>query len=372
MKEKALFISNKKYIDNSCNEGGVKYCTLEFIDLISQKFDLMLYQIDVKNDFLYKLKVRFNLNVYEDYNPDSYVNEIIHLINENKIKYVFLNMSNTVLFAKKIKEIYLTKVKIILCSHGNDSGDFLHTSVRFYDKNSFIFNLFSSRLLGKMMKMESLYRILYIDVVLCISEIETAIENWIGAKKSIFLPRVLKQEFVEWNPVLGRVGFLGDLSHPPNFYGIDSYCYELSKAINNKVIVRIVGGPSTIGLSLQSKYSFVEYCGYLSTEDLLKEVVTWSVFLNPVFYYSRGASTKLAKALSWGLPVISTKQGNRGYSLPINTLVNANNPENLVELTLKVAFDIEILLKMSNVSKDLVISSLKENNILLAYLDEII
>ena len=53
--------------------------------------------------------------------------------------------------------------------------------------------------------------------------------------------------------------------------------------------------------------------GYLNQSELGAEVSTWAFFLNPVFYYSRGVSTKLAKALSWGLPVITTSIGCRGY-----------------------------------------------------------
>jgi hypothetical protein len=45
----------------------------------------------------------------------------------------------------------------------------------------------------------------------------------------------------------------------------------------------------------------------------MKEAASWAFFMNPVFYYSRGVSTKLAKAFSWGLPVITSEIGCRGY-----------------------------------------------------------
>jgi hypothetical protein len=360
VKQNALFISNYKYIDISFNEGGVRYCTLEFINLLRLKFNLLYFPIEVKKTLFYRLKVRLGLNVYEDYDPGGYSKQIKDLIEKNNIRYIYLNMSNTILFAKEIKKIFGTKVLIVICSHGNDSGDFLHKVTRFHPRNTFLFNAFSSYLLGRMIKIESLNRILYVDMVLSISEIENAIEKWIGAPKSIFLPRILNNEFLEWSPVLGRIGFLGDLSHPPNFYGIEAFCLELSKLSNTNITLRIIGGPSEIGLKLKEKYPFIFYCGYLTNDEMQFEVSSWAIFLNPVFYYSRGASTKLAKGLNWGLPVISTEQGNRGYSLQSNSLLNAFSPSHMVELCLKTAFDKNRLTELSNTSKEIVHNS-KDN-----------
>ena len=45
---------------------------------------------------------------------------------------------------------------------------------------------------------------------------------------------------------------------------------------------------------------------------------SWGMFLNPVFWLSRGASMKLATGLRNGIPVLTTKNGMRGYDIDDN------------------------------------------------------
>jgi len=83
----------------------------------------------------------------------------------------------------------------------------------------------------------------------------------------------------------------------------------------------------------------VNCLGYLSNEELAKECESWSFFLNPVFYYSRGVSTKLAKALGMGLPVITTEIGNRGYQWVEGDLPTVSTPQEMANKILELAFD---------------------------------
>jgi len=76
-------------------------------------------------------------------------------------------------------------------------------------------------------------------------------------------------------------------------------------------------------------------------EELARECESWSFFLNPVFYYSRGVSTKLAKALGMGLPVITTEIGNRGYQWEEGDLPAVNTPQEMANKILELAFDID-------------------------------
>ena len=336
--QKALFITNSIYVDLSKKEGGVRNCTQEFINLIKVKFEVIVFKVDYDNNFLYKIRVRLGLNIYNDYKPQEYKSELIEIIKRNNPKFIFLNLSNTMTFSSIIKKIN-PEIKVVLCSHGNESGDYLHQSVKFIDLLSFFKRMTSTYTLGALLKKESLFRQQYIDMVLSISEVEENIEKWLGAKKVFMVPRTILPDFKLIKSQLNKVGFIGDLSHTPNYTGIISYCDQLSK-LDHEIKFCIVGGPKEIGETIQSRYSFVYYKGFLEEKELLEEISTWSYFLNLVFYYSRGVSTKLAKALGWGLPVLTTIEGNRGYKWQNGTLNVCNNAQQMALQTIEYAGDL--------------------------------
>jgi hypothetical protein len=68
------------------------------------------------------------------------------------------------------------------------------------------------------------------------------------------------------------------------------------------------------------EFPFVDDLGRLNDVALRQEAATWFVFLHPLFCFARGASTKLATGLAWGLPCITTESGMRGYELPENAV----------------------------------------------------
>lgn len=340
MIEKVLFITNTIYINPLKKEGGVRNCTFEFIGLLGKRFEVLLLPVEYKISFLYRFRAKTGLNHYNDYQPNNYKLQIRELIEKNNIKLVFLNLSNTIKFSSLLKEIGGEDIKVILCSHGNESGDYLHEVVRFREKGKRIKNYFSSYTLGRLLKTEAYYRIRFIDMVLSISPVEDQIERWLGAKKSFMVPRTLPKKFLILHPVLNRVGFIGDISHTPNYTGVIALCEALS-AQEHSIEMKLVGGPESIGQEIAKRYSFVKYCGFLQEKELAEEVATWAYFLNLVFYYSRGVSTKLAKALSWGLPTISTEAGNRGYSWEEGKLMLAKNPDDMARIIIENAGDEE-------------------------------
>jgi glycosyltransferase involved in cell wall biosynthesis len=313
MKQKVLFLSNELYFDEGAREGGVRLCTQEYRALIQELFDVIDFPVSYNISMLYRIKVKLSLNAYDDYFPERYRSVLKEVITSNQIKYVFLNLSNTAVFAPVIKQLFGKEVKVIVCSHGNESGDFLHEVTRHKNKISSYRSTFSAFVLGKMLKKEAELRQHHLDAVLTVSPVEQEIENWIGAKSVLMVPRTIKKNKLSLDPITGRVGFMGDLSHLPNFFGIDELCKAIASISHDGIEIRLVGSPESVGQQLANTYSFVTYMGYLDQSALLSEVSGWTYFLNPVFYYSRGVSTKLAKALSWGLPVITTKIGCRGY-----------------------------------------------------------
>jgi glycosyltransferase involved in cell wall biosynthesis len=357
MKKTALFISNSIYLSLSTNEGGVKLCTREYLSLIQLLYDVVLFPVNTHIDLKYRIKVKIGLNVYNDFCPEGYRQQLTTVIQDNNVGIVFLNMSNTASFAEVIKDIFGDKVKIVLCSHGNESGDYLHESTRFAKRLPFYKSILSSYTLGLMLKKEATFRQKFLDAVLTVSPVEESLEKWLGAGNVMMVPRTITNEPVNWEPVTGRVGFIGDLSHWPNFFGIEQLSESIKNDPGKEIEVRLVGSPGHIGLGLEKTYPFIKYLGYLNNDELEKEVSTWAFFLNPVYYYSRGVSTKLAKALGWGIPVITTSIGCRGYQWDRGDLVFAETPHETAEKIKEFATDPEKIKTAVNAVKELVLSS---------------
>jgi hypothetical protein len=70
----------------------------------------------------------------------------------------------------------------------------------------------------------------------------------------------------------------------------------------------------------------VDYLGSLDEAELRDEATTWNTFLHPIFCNARGCSTKLAIAMAWHIPIVTTSIGHRGYRWTRGSLVLAETP----------------------------------------------
>jgi len=332
--EQVLFISHKKFLDQTLPEGGVRLCTNDYVELLQTQYVVNFLGVEYNRSILFRLRFRLGLDAYEEYVPENYRTELKDAIVTRGIRKVFINLSNAMSFGKFIKENFSAyDVKVILCSHGNESGDFLHQAARFSERLAGYKRLFSSYRLGKMLKLESIYRQHYIDLVLTVSEVEEQIEKWLGAKQVFMVPRVFKQKFIDWRPVHGRIGFVGDISHPPNYYGVSKLCEALQKnGVPEQLDFRIIGVEDEHSRRLKEQFSFVSIMGYMDNAVFEKEAASWYYYMNLAFYYSKGVSTKLAKGIDWGLPVISTTAGNRGYVFRGGNVLTADAPEDIATI----------------------------------------
>jgi hypothetical protein len=343
--EKIIFVTNKVFVDKNKPEGGVSYCTKDFISLLQTKFEVIIFPLTYNRSLLYRIKAKLGIDVFEDYNPVDYKNDLYQSIKSNDIKKVFINLSSAADVSRVVKIEFGDQVKTILCSHGIEAGDFLHHTVRFTPLLSKLHILTSSYRLGKILKTELSLRLNYFDLVLTVSEIEVAIEKWLGAKKVAFVPRVLTPSFISWQPVMGRLGFVGDVSHYPNYYGLLKLCEAISNNKSDKeIILRVVGKPCKNLELITARFLFVQPIGYLDNDKLIEEAGTWMYYLNLVFYYSKGVSTKLAKGMNWGLPIISTEAGNRGYSFVKGGVNTVNDVDDILQL-INTRLDNNLLLK---------------------------
>ena len=73
--------------------------------------------------------------------------------------------------------------------------------------------------------------------------------------------------------------------------------------------------------------------GQLDDAALQAEASTWNGLIHPIFCLPRGSSTKLAGAIAWGLPVLTTPQGRRGYEWQDVALTEVDTPETFVAAT---------------------------------------
>lgn len=343
-KLKAIFLTNSHSLQSEVT-GGVQLCSQEFHHILEhiEEIELEDYFVSYTRNFFQRFCIKIGLENYSMYDVNRDTSDLIEYIIKRDINIVFINMASLVRYARPIKEMLRKKVKVILLSHGNHSGDFLHLLTKPINKNSILRNFLNYYRLGLLIATEAIHRVKYVDAVVALSETEMQIENWFGAPKSIFLPRRLHPNFVNHQPILGRIGFVGRLDHPPNLQGIQILLDALATKNHQDLEVRLVGAPEEYGHLIKSKYPFITYLGELSDKALDEEVASWAFLLNPVWWYSTGASTKLAKAISWGIPIISTTAGTRGYHWKEGQLLITDTPAEMANYLIKYGNDNEII-----------------------------
>ncbi|MDP4251708.1 MAG: glycosyltransferase [Bacteroidota bacterium] len=340
---KALFLTHKEYLHSEIT-GGVQLCSQEFHFIIRNAGDVSLedYYIPYTRNLLQRAMIKSKMENYSVFDIKRDAPALLAYMEQLAIQAVFINMASAVRFARPIREKFGDSVKIILLSHGNHSCDFLHLITKPVARPSLLRSWLNRVRLGNLIATEAEYRVKWLDGVVALSETEKQIENWFGAKKASFLPRRLYKDFLMWKPVPGRIGFVGRLDHPPNLQGISILLEELSKQ-HQGLQFRLVGAPPEYGMKIKKQFPFVEYLGELKDKDLESEVATWAFFLNPVWWYSTGASTKLARAISWGLPIITTTAGMRGYEWKKGTLQVADSPAEMAACIVQEANSMERL-----------------------------
>jgi len=330
--KKAIFLSHKNSLSSPIT-GGVQLCSQEFHYILENipHLDIVDYFVPFTRNIFQRLKIRLGFENYSMFNINQEVPAILDFIEKENITIVFLNMASIVRFAKPIKEHFGQAVKTILLSHGNHSGDFLHLISKPINNDTWFSQNIKKIRLGYLISTESIFRVKYLDGVITLSETEKQIENWFGAKKVVFLPRRLSDNFVKHDPILNRIGFVGRLDHPPNLQGMKILLEALQKKNSGHLEIRLVGAPTEYGQRLSEQFPFINYLGELSDQDLEDEITSWAFFINPVWWYSTGASTKLGKAISWGIPIITTTAGMRGYQWKNGALLTADSPNEMAD-----------------------------------------
>ena len=312
---KALFIHKPGDLHSEVS-GGVQLCSKEFLEIIQAASSATkLAAVSVSHNWVYRLRRRLNLGSYLLYRPQECEAALAQALEEFQPTHVFLNKAELIRLAPAIKRLR-PQTSVVVMSHGNQSGDDLYEiSGLAGGRNSGLGRVKAVWQLGMDIATESHYRHRWIDAVCVMSAEEEVLERWLGARKTLVLPRVIRPAPLNWKPVAGRIGYVGTLDHPPNQVAVERICAEMNRQGTQGVEVRLVGRPAAQGAAFAARYPFVKYLGTLDDESLKSEASSWSLFLNPIFWLSRGASMKLGQALAWELPVLSTRSGIRGYQL---------------------------------------------------------
>ena len=359
----SLFIFNPLDM-NSSPSGGVQLCSQEFLKLIETASEHIEYfEVNICRQILWRLRRKLRLGSYLFYNPEEFRARITQTIKLSPPTHIFINKSELIRFTPLIREL-LSNAQIILMSHGNQSGDDLYELAGEEGaRNEKISKLSATWQIGQDLVTESWYRHRYIDCVCVMSDEEAVLERWLGAKKTIVLYRTVSSDELLWQPVPDRVGFVGTLNHTPNRVALEKLCEEIANHYPLSIELRVVGQPVDFGQSLASRYSFVSYLGALSEDDLKREVATWNLFLNPIFWLSRGASMKLGKAISWGIPFITTSSGKRGYKLTTNFLTTHDDAQVFVARMLELMSDHQNIIEAKKMVRDIQLSSPTPDNL---------
>lgn len=292
--------------------GGVQLCTRQFLEIITEACGgLRTIAVQRATNFGARIRRRV-FGSYRLYNERAN-RELVSALRADCFSHVFLNRNELIRFAKTIKETS-PKAKVVLMSHGTQSGDDLYELCGRFGRNSHISTrLCSSLKLALDLQVESSYRHRFVDAVCVMSEQEAVLERWLGTRVTVILPRVIHPAPLHYVPIPRRCGFVGTLDHTPNRAALEQLFGHLVRASAPEINIRLVGGPQEAGTYFSSRFPFVTYLGPLDDALLRCEAATWSAFINPIFWLARGASMKLGTALAWGIPILTTRSGARGY-----------------------------------------------------------
>jgi glycosyltransferase involved in cell wall biosynthesis len=334
--------------------GGVQLCSQEFLKIIKTASNSIDYlEVNICRELSWRIRRKLNFGAYLLYNPNEVRSKLLAKKNKCQPTHIFLNKSELIRLTPLLRDIF-PESKIGLMSHGNQSGDDLYEISGIQgSRNKGLRKFIAVSKIGQDLVTESWFRHRYVDFVCVMSEEESALERWMGSKKTIVMPRTITNKTLSWNPKISRVGFVGTLNHTPNKVALNLICEKIAdqallKSIN--IELRVVGKPEFEGVNLAGKYNFVKYLGALNDEDLESEISSWNLFLNPIFWLSKGASMKLGQAISWGIPFVTTESGKRGYELTgAELLITSDNTQDFVARIMNLMSDEQNIIEAKNV-----------------------
>jgi hypothetical protein len=313
--------------------GGVQWCTREYLktlELANLQPQVRTFETDRR--FVARLARKFRPRPFRNESPPAFLDELVRDCQQPANSIVFLNNTSALALAPALRERLGKQAKLIFLSHGVENTDLVN-SLRL-SPDMLAPHMKTPRWLGEVI-FEEMRQRSAIDGVVCISAEDTIFENWLGTPAQLFLPRTIDCDDLASTHRTNMIGTVSTLNHGPNLDGIRKLAAELDH--RGGVTLRVVGGPASVGESLQNEFACIEYVGRLDDDQLRVEAATWCAFTNPIFCQARGASTKVATALGWGLAVLTTPIGSRGYQWNDSILPRATSVRHLAEMCAEAA-----------------------------------
>lgn len=328
-------------------EGGVQLCSREFLSIV-ERASSVTTQVPVHRDLRLTSRLRRKLGATYSLYDVRQLRELIACIDSRAVSHLFINRAELIRFAPIAKQV-LPGIRVVLMSHGSQSGDDLYElSGRGGLRRRGFKHGFGAWKLGRDIVFESISRRNYVDLTCVMSQQESVLEQWLGSRKVIVLPRIVVTQPVRWQPAARRFGFVGTLDHSPTRIALEQVFEELSR-IGQNWTCRVTGSPAIIGTSLARRFPMVQYLGALTDSELRQESATWRFMIHPVFWLARGASMKFGTALNWQIPVLTTEFGARGYEWHIGNIQFAeSDPVAFAQRIVHLLSDDDALLQMQS------------------------
>ena len=330
----AVFVSHRKSVEGA--PGGQQVCTHEYRETLRMAgFELHDVFWEHERTLSRRLSNRLRPSPYNRPWSPGLAERSVDAARSHGADLIFLNVIDLLPLAQDIKRLAGSDCKVVMLSHGLASVDEVHTQ-RILRSYPFLPINPSPLQPGHLLRQEAEY-LPFCDHVVSLAPFETEICRWLGAESNSWIPRAITQDPLDRNPVPGRLGVVGTLDHPPTMEAMWLVLEAMRLQGSGASRVRIVSGSRSQAEFFASRFPFVDYVGRLDDVALREEARTWCAFLHPLFCFARGASTKLATGLAWGLPCITTESGARGYDLPEGAVVRADLPEEFARRSLAIS-----------------------------------
>lgn len=163
------------------------------------------------------------------------------------------------------------------------------------------------------------------DKIVCISTSDYKEINKKYQYKTVLLPHKIDLLPEKWNGKKEKtLFFCGATWFYPNNEAIEWIVKELAPILSKDIKIKIAG-KGTDELPESWKRDNIDFLGFVSKEELYNLYKTSSAFICPIVYGS-GVKIKVTEALSFGMPVIATKESLEGLDyLKIKPLIDRND-----------------------------------------------
>lgn len=334
---KALFLSEQNAL--APGGGGQQLCTREYIETL-QLAGFELTELGFATDRALATRIRRKLRPvpYANVIPADYFARVESAVRAVNPTFIFCNLYNSLPLASRLRDMASPATRLVFLSHGLASVDEVHAAriANELPDQAHLPPVEDNRI-GSMLRFEA--RALHVfDHVFCLAEFEVEICRWLGARSVSWCPRILRPGgFLNWKPIGDRIGVVGTIDHPPNLEGIERFCAAVNAVGAGQLRLRLITRSRAVAASISERYPFIDDLGPLDTPSALEaEAATWSAFVHPIFCYAMGCSTKVATGLNWGLPVLTSTAGFRGYTWEQGRLPALDSPQQMAQHALEI------------------------------------